>query len=68
MKDNIARAGSKVLEMDVALMIKRISAKRLMEGGAAILVAEMRNHKSVKRGNTDSIPLYRYKLRELLIS
>lgn len=45
-----------------------ISPKRLIEGGAAILITEKRNHQRVNKGRSISIPLLRKRLRVLLFS
>ena len=45
-----------------------ISPKRLIEGGAAILITEKRNHHKVKIGSSINIPLLKKRLRVWLFS
>lgn len=48
--------------------MRRISARRLIEGGAAILAAHIRNHNIDMEGNRILIPLLRRRLRVFEVS
>lgn len=47
-------------------VIRRISAKRFKDGGAAIFLADSRNHQKVIDGNITIRPFDRNSLRELV--
>lgn len=49
-------------------MSRRISLKRLMVGGAAMLVMERRNHHRAMNGEIMASPLEMYRLRVLVVS
>lgn len=49
--------------MEEALVISIISLNRLIEGGAAIFVADIINHRRVVAGKRDNNPLDIYILR-----
>lgn len=55
-------------ETATELEMRRISAPRFIEGGAAILHAEKQNHQKVKEGKRVIMPLVMYIPRELIVS
>lgn len=63
-----ARAGAKIVEMNMELVINMISLKRLIEGGAAIFAADITNHIIVMAGNRFIRPLFRIILRLFVVS
>lgn len=52
----------------MALVMSIISPRRFIVGGAAMLAADMINHKRVVRGNSERSPLDIYILRVLVNS
>jgi hypothetical protein len=53
---------------DRMLVYSIISPRRLMEGGADILIINLKNQNKEKEGKMDIIPLHKNILRELKIS
>jgi len=64
----MARGIANVLDALIIEVIKIISLSRLIDGGAAILIHENRNHHIVKTGVTDIMPLDNVSLRVWVIS
>lgn len=63
-----ASRGAVRVETERIAVIDRISPRRLMEGGAAMLAAENRNHHMVIEGRRVRRPLVRNILRVLVVS
>lgn len=55
-------------EAERILANSTISPKRLMEGGAAMLAADIINHQKEREGKSISRPLQRYMLRVFVAS
>lgn len=55
--------GIRIRDKEVALVISIISLSKFIEGGAAILVADIMNQSRVVAGNKDRSPLEIYILR-----
>ena len=62
-KDLRISIGKKIIELDRIGGRRRISPNRLIDGGADILAAHLRNHHRLIAGNKDNRPLVRYRLR-----
>lgn len=56
------------IEEDIDLEIRRISAPKFIEGGAAMLQAEKQNHQNVREGKKVIIPLVMYMPRDEIVS
>lgn len=59
----ISKEGTIISEINVVLLINIISPNKLIEGGAAILAADIMNQSMVIVGNRDIMPFVMYILR-----
>jgi hypothetical protein len=62
-KLSIARVAASIMDLDMALEINIISLSKLIDGGAAMLAAIIKNHRSVRLGINIKSLLVRIMLR-----
>jgi hypothetical protein len=62
-KLSIARIAASIMDLDMALEINIISLSKLIDGGAAMLAAIIKNHRSVRLGVSIKSLLVRIMLR-----